>query len=55
MGFNIAWLQKKVKIGKNDKMLKNTMVFKCIWRFTEKTIGGKMKENSVKKECQEKR
>lgn len=26
MGFNIAWLQKKVKIGKNDKMLKNTMV-----------------------------
>ena len=36
------------------KMLKNTMVFKRIRRFTEKTIGGKMKGNSVKKNVRKK-
>ena len=46
MGFNIAWLQKKVKIGKNDKNAE---------KYYEKMIGGKMKGNSVKKNVRKKR
>ena len=30
------------------------MIFKWIWRFTEKTIGGKMEGNSVKKNVRKK-